>query len=172
MKSMILYKSKYGATKQYADWLAESLELPAEDADEVSKDKIKNYDVVFIGTSVYFGKFLNERWLRRKTKELSTKKKIFLFIVCASAADTNECNEIIRSNVPIEIKDKCAFYFLPGKLLHHQLSLFDRFILRVAGLFLRDPLKKQAMHNDLDEVKRENLNPLIIASKGFLIKAA
>ena len=36
----------------------------AEDAHAVSKDKIKNYDVIFTSTSVYFGKFLNEWWLR------------------------------------------------------------------------------------------------------------
>ena len=43
----------------------------AEDADDVSKDKIKNYDVVFIRTSVYFGKFLNEWSLRRASPAFS-----------------------------------------------------------------------------------------------------
>lgn len=172
MKSIILFKSKYGATRQYAAWLAEMLELPIVDVDDATNENIRNNDALLIGTSVYFGKFKNARWLRQNVKELSTKKKIFMFIVCASAADSETCNKILKTNLPAEIKDKCTYYFLPGRVLHRQLSFFERLILNFAARFVKDPEKKQALHNDLDEVKKENLNPLIIAAKGFLTKAA
>lgn len=172
MKSIIIYKSKYGATWQYAVWLAESLQVPIEDANDLSKEYFKNYDVFFIGTSVYFGKFKNAHWLRRNEKELGTKKKIFMFIVSTSANDPVLCNKFISTNVPAGIQNKCVFYFLPGRVLHKNLSPLDRLFLRLASLFEKDPVKKWALRNDLNEVKKENLVPIIVAAKCFLSKTA
>ncbi|MGN6193862.1 MAG: flavodoxin domain-containing protein [Ginsengibacter sp.] len=172
MKGIILYKSKYGSTKQYATWLAESLQLPLKDIDKVDKKSIASYDTIFLGTSVYFAKFKIAPWLQRHIKELSIKKKIFMFVVSASSSNSGLCNHLVLTNVPTEIRDKCEFYFLPGRVLHKQLSVVDKIILKLAALYVKDLAKKKALHEDLDEVKKDNLQPLIVAAKGFLEKAA
>ena len=40
MKGIIIYKSKYGATKQYADWLGELLHIPSVFLDHITHPTI------------------------------------------------------------------------------------------------------------------------------------
>lgn len=42
MKTIITYKSKYGSTKQYAEWLAEELNCKAVDISKVKAAKLRN----------------------------------------------------------------------------------------------------------------------------------
>ena len=52
MKGVIVYKGRYGATAQYANWLGNILQLPVLKVDELSDSKLKDYDYVIAGTSV------------------------------------------------------------------------------------------------------------------------
>ena len=46
MKTLVIYKSKYGSTKQYAEWIAEELDCEAVDAKSVKPLDLEKYDIV------------------------------------------------------------------------------------------------------------------------------
>jgi menaquinone-dependent protoporphyrinogen IX oxidase len=118
MPGIIIYKGKYGATKQYATWLGEELDLPIAEAGEVDRDEFVHCDFVVLGTSVYFGKFILSKWMRRNSALLKGKK-IFLFTVNATSPyDIKARDKIIQQNLPQEIKIKCQRFFLPGRIIH------------------------------------------------------
>ena len=52
-KIAVIYKSKYGATKQYAVWIAESLEANIFEATDVSPSLLMEYDVIIFGGGLY-----------------------------------------------------------------------------------------------------------------------
>lgn len=161
MQGIVIYKSKYGATKQYAAWLSEMLDLPIVSSDEVLKGELKKYNCVLLGTSVYFGKFKLQTWLRRNTKAL-INKNIFMFIVNATAPDeVKKRNNFIEHNVPAALKPYCKFHFMPGRVIHKRLSFRDKLILKLAAGFEKNPIKRKALLEDLNEVKKENLQPLV-----------
>ena len=64
MKGVIIYKGKYAATRQYADWLGTELQLPVIIADNIEGKKIAKYDFVVLGSSVYIGKLQIHNWLK------------------------------------------------------------------------------------------------------------
>src|SRR5690348_863048 len=155
MRGIIIYKSKYGATKQYAGWLSQALDLPIVSSDEVLKGELQKYDCILLGTSVYFAKFKLKSWLWHNRKAL-INKKIFLFIVNATSPDeTGKRNNVIKHNVPPELKPYCKFFFLPGSIIHEKLSLRDKFILKLADGFEKSPIKGKALHEDINGVKKE-----------------
>ena len=43
MKGVIVYKSRYGATTQYANWLGEILQYPVYESDELKNIKLSHY---------------------------------------------------------------------------------------------------------------------------------
>jgi len=45
MSGIILYKSKYGATKQYADWISERTGFSCIKTDAADIKKLSDYDV-------------------------------------------------------------------------------------------------------------------------------
>lgn len=157
MKGIIIYKGKYGATEQYANWLGEELNFPACHADDVSASDLQIYDLVIIGTSVYIGKLQISQWLKEKRSVLLSKK-IFLFLVAGTPPGEKEKLEAyVRSGVPAELMANCIIFFLPGRLIKKDLSWKDRFMLKMGARLIKDPVAKKTMLTDYDQVKKENI---------------
>src|SRR5215217_4400468 len=103
MEGMIIYRGKYGATKQYAAWLSEDLNLPFLSAEKVTEEEIRSADLLLIGTSVYFGKFKIRNWLIKNIESIRNKE-LFLYVVNANAQEDQELrSKFIYDNVPMEI---------------------------------------------------------------------
>src|SRR5215204_4547280 len=83
MKGLVIYKGKYGATKQYAMWIGQELQLSVASADRFPVDELPKYDYFILGSSVYIGKLEIKNWLNKNFKVLQNKK-IFFFQVSAS----------------------------------------------------------------------------------------
>ncbi|MFT3855935.1 MAG: flavodoxin domain-containing protein [Ilumatobacteraceae bacterium] len=129
-RGAVICKSKYGATRQYAEWLGDKLKLPVFDPD-TEFVRLMSYDYLLIGSSVYGGKLLISPWLDNHKQELKDKN-IFFFVVSAVGADeTDEQTKIIRNNLPPGLADHRRVYFLPGRLLLHRLTWKDRLALRL-----------------------------------------
>ena len=52
-RGIILYQSKYGATKKYVDWLVEELGYDYIETKDAKVAKLLNYDVIILGGGVY-----------------------------------------------------------------------------------------------------------------------
>lgn len=163
MNGLIVYKSKYGATQQYAGWAGEDLGLDVYTTENLYSGRLEQADFVVMGSSVYIGKMLISDWLR-KNQGVLQNKKLILFVVCATpASEGQKRGEIIHASVPVSLLDRLDIFFLPGRLAIKQLSWRDRLLLRMGRMLEKDPQKKKAMGQDIDEVKRENLEELIKA---------
>ena len=157
MKGLIVFKGKYGATAQYANWMGEELNFPVCSADGISNKDLQPYDLVIIGTSVYIGKLQITRWLKDNLAGLKSKK-IFLFLVAGTPPDQKEKLEpYIRTGVPAELMANCIIFFLPGRLIIKNLSWKDRFMLKMGARLAKDAAVKKAMLTDYDHVKKENI---------------
>jgi len=171
MKGIITFKGKYGATRQYAEWLADELVLPVTEPGNLSSEKISNCDFIVVGTSVYIGKLQIKNWIEQHIEELS-EKKIFLFVVCGTPADEKDkLSSYIEGSVPPEIRKQCGIYFLPGKMIYQNLSGSDKFMLRMGALLTRDKETKKKMLTDYDSVKKENLDALVKDIKRYTVAA-
>lgn len=168
LNAMIIYKGRYGATRQYAEWLGEALHIPVAGPREISAEKLRQYDFLILGSSVYIGKLELTNWIKQNSRVLSGKK-LFLFIVCATPPDQSEkLKEIEVRNVPDILKPVCTVFFLHGRMSLQQLSWKDRFLLRMGARMEKDPEEKKHMLENFDDVKKEHLHDLIEAGKAIL----
>ena len=162
MNAIIIYKGKYGATRQYAKWLGKELKIFVKPAESISGEQLKRYDVLLIGTSVYIGKLQIKKWLK-KNLEYIRDKKIFLFQVAGTPPEqVNKRQAYNLAGIPTELIDKCEFYFLPGRMFKEKLSWWDRFMLKMGARLVKDPKERITMLTDYDQVKKENLNEIIL----------
>ena len=172
MKGIVVYKGKYGATQQYAQWLGEELNLPVATSAGMQEERLEDYDFVVIGTSVYIGKLQISQWLKDNLSSLKSKK-LFLFLVAGTPPDQKEkLLSYVRLGVPEEIRDQCEMHFLPGKLILKKLSWTDRFMLNMGARLSKDPTTKQAMLTDYNNVKKENIASLVKSVKKHCVTAA
>ena len=48
MKSIVIYKGKYGATARYAEWLGNTLQIPVVDAENIARENLAAFDCVIM----------------------------------------------------------------------------------------------------------------------------
>ena len=53
MNAIVVYKSKYGCTKTYAQWIAEELSCDICEQSEIKIDELKKYDIIIYGGGLY-----------------------------------------------------------------------------------------------------------------------
>lgn len=162
MKGLIIYKGKYGATRQYAEWLSSTLGFAVLPAGQETKEQLNNADYIIIGSSIYIGKLQIKNWLK-SNELLMANKKVYLFIVAGTPPDEKEKLEgYYKANVPLTLLNKIKYYFLPGKLEFNKLSWMDKLLLKT-GAMLAKRSGEVISTKDYNEVKRENIKGLIDA---------
>jgi len=160
MKGIVIYKGKYGATRQYAEWLGLALGFPVLQAGQEAKEQIVNASHILIGSSIYIGKLQMREWLK-ENQLLLADKKVFLFMVAGTPPGEKEKLEgYFKANVPLDMHDKIRCYFLPGKLAFKKLSLIDKLLLKM-GSMLAKQSGETISTADYNEVRRENIAAMI-----------
>lgn len=168
MKGLVIYKGKYGATRQYAMWIGQELRLPVASADRFPLSELSKYDYIIIGSSVYIGKLEIRNWVRENLAVLTTKKT-FLFQVAASPAEQKEKRESYnKASLPPGLLQKSESFYLPGRMKIKNLSWRDRFMLRMGARLTKDPVEKKKMLTDFNDVKKANIRPLINSVRKFV----
>jgi menaquinone-dependent protoporphyrinogen IX oxidase len=167
MNGIVLYRSRYGATRQYADWIGADLRLPVIDPEMINDRLLAGCDFLLIGTSVYLGDLLLRAWLKANKHRLE-HKKLFFFIVCAPSPDVTRHGQIIMDNIPGDLlRPSTDIVFLPGRWIFSQLSPTDGRVLKEKAQTETDPAKKQVLSQDSDAVKKENISELLEAVRSF-----
>jgi menaquinone-dependent protoporphyrinogen IX oxidase len=162
MKGIIIYKGKYGATRQYAIWLGNILNIPAVIAGIEMKEQLQAADYIIMGTSVYIGKLQLRKWIEQH-RDLLISKRLFLFLVAGTPVSEKEkLEEYITVNVGAEIRSRCNCFFLPGKLEFKKLSLLDKILLKM-GARLAKTRGESIVMTDYNNVKREQLLEIVSA---------
>lgn len=158
-QTIIIYKGKYGATRQYADWLGEAIQQPVTPVQNVTKDQLHTADFILLGSSVYIGKLLINEWIIRNAPLLKNKK-LLLFVVCGNGSP-KEQERIIKHSIPDGLIDWSDIFFLPGRLIFSKLSWKDKLLLKIGAMKAKNPETRKRMLQDVDNVQPELLTPLV-----------
>jgi len=114
MKTAIIYKTVLGTTRQYAEWLKEEIEADLFDFDEADKEKLKDYDVVVVGSGTYATKMPLVGYLK-KVWDIIKNRHVVILAVGAAPAD-DEITKQAYQTIPEEIREKAKYFKLQGKI--------------------------------------------------------
>lgn len=122
----ILYKSKYGTTRQYAEWIAEETGGDLYELPHVNPSDLQKYDTVIVGGGLYAGGMLGFAFFKKNFEALSGKKLI-VFSVGASFDNKTNTDSIKAANLAPEMHGKVAYFHLRGGLDYPAMKPLDRF---------------------------------------------
>lgn len=130
MKTAVIYKSKTGFTKKYADWLAELLPADIFEASAISLEQLKTYDTVIYGGGLYAGG-INGVSLITKNLDKIAGKKIIVFATGASPFRNETVAEIRDKNLTAEQQKKIKFFYLRGGFDFNKLGFGNRMLMKI-----------------------------------------
>lgn len=109
MNGIILYQSKYGATKKYAQWLSEETDFPYIEIKQAKISDVQQYDTVILGGGIYASGIAGLSFLRKHIKNLQGKQ-IIVFCDGASPYDEKAYQEIVAHNMKDQLSGIPCFY--------------------------------------------------------------
>ena len=132
MSTIVIYKTKYGSTKDYAMWIAEALGCEAVDAKTVKIDDIIGYDTIIYGGGLY-SEVINGVTLITKNFEKLKDKKLIVYttgitpIDCRGYYDTY----VLEKNFKPYMLEKIKIFNFLGKMITEELSVPHRAALKM-----------------------------------------
>ena len=108
-KILIVYKSKYGATRKYTEWLQDEISCDVLDISKFNTISFKYYETVVFFGGIYASGIAGLNVLRKNYDSLKSKK-IAIFAVGASPFDKKAFEEIKNHNLKNDLKSIPLFY--------------------------------------------------------------
>lgn len=131
MHTVVIYKSKYGSTKQYAEWIAQELGCECFDAKDVKADDLEKYDCIVYGGGLY-AEVINGVSLITKNIDLLKGKKIAVFSTGITPLDCREYYDkmVIEKNFKGGLPENIKVFNYLGKMVISELTLVHRTALK------------------------------------------
>ncbi len=174
MSTIVIYKSKYGSTKDYAFWIAKELECQAIDAKKMKIEDVLKYDTIIYGGGLY-SEVINGVTLITKNFEKLKNKKLIVYttgitpIDCSGYYDTY----VLEKNFKPYMLDKIRIYNFLGKMITEELSVPHRAALKMLKKIMsakENPTEMEKLLIDLcdlsgDFTDREAIKDLVEYAK-------
>jgi menaquinone-dependent protoporphyrinogen IX oxidase len=160
IKVLIAYQSKYGSTKQYAEWIQQDTEGDLVNIENEDKPDLAGYDIMIIGGYVRTGNiviapFIKDHWSVMKGKE------VILFTASGTPPQHPKIQSIYEKSLPEEIRKEIKYFPLHGRISGKDLTFLDKFLITIGKIMEQDETLKKDMGKDVNGVQRENLLPLL-----------
>ncbi|MFR1434013.1 MAG: flavodoxin domain-containing protein [Acutalibacteraceae bacterium] len=161
-KTGVIYCSKTGFTRKYAEWLAEALGCEAVPYHQAAKTNWTDCDTVIFASWFHAGRIQKLGWFKRLP--LTGKTRI-VAAVGAMPADAPEAQAALRSNFADDWAQFRVFY-LPGGLCYEKMGAADRALMAIFRRMARqkegaDSPTFRALSQSYDLTSREALTPVI-----------
>lgn len=170
MKTVVIYKSKTGFTKKYAEWIAEDLKADIYEASKVNINMLNHYDTIFFGGGLHAVGINGVKLITNNIDKLKDKK-IVVFATGASPSREEVVSEVRDQNFTKEQQEYIKFFYVRGGFNYKKLNLFDKLLMNLLKIKIKSK-KPEELTNDekgmlaiydkpVDYTKKENIDPMI-----------
>lgn len=131
MNTIVVYKTKYGSTKTYAQWIADELGCECTDAKSITPQELTKYDAIVYGGGLY-AEIINGVSLITKNIDKLKDKKIAVFSTGITPLDCRDYYDkyVIGKNFKNGVPDCIKVFNFTGKMLLDELSVVHRTALK------------------------------------------
>ena len=140
----VIYKSKYGTTKQYAEWISQELNATLLEASTVKPPQLLSYDVVVYGGGLYAGGIDGVSLVAK-----NPCKSIVVFTVGLANPSETDYSHILNKNFTKELLSKIKVFHLRGGIDYDKLGFVHKGMMGM----MRKLTQKQSESQRSDEDK-------------------
>lgn len=129
MKAIVIFQSKYGATKKYAQWLAEALSCESIERKNVKPDMLEPYDTIIYGGGLYAGGVSGIELISKNFDKISDKNLVLFTCGLADPSDSSNVDSIkssLNKALTAQMQEKIKIFHLRGAVDYSKLSLTHR----------------------------------------------
>ena len=137
----VVYCSRYGSTKQYAQWLAEDLGADLYDVRRVYKEKLETYDTIVFGGGLYYGVIKGLSRLKRNYASIRESNLVVFAVGLTPPENKKLLDNVAQGNLSPAMRKKAGFFYLVGSTDYDKLGPFHKLFMRRTEGSIRKELK-------------------------------
>jgi len=140
-KTIVLYNSKTGYTKKYAEWIATELASEITDQRSFHKERYKEFDNIIFGGSIYATGISG---LKKFIRDLNAieEKKIIVFATGLSLKSEEVRTEVMKANFKSAFEKQIEFFYFRGGFNFQNLPAHDKVLMQLKKKILEGKAKK------------------------------
>jgi len=170
---IVVYRSKSGYTKRYADMIAQAVGADIADGRRVRIEALKQYDTVVFGGGLYAVGINGAAFIKRCMRELKDQR-IIVYALGASPPRQEIVDEVRNNNFDAEQQTRMQFFLLRGGFDYDKLTPVGKLLMRLMKARLKrrdDPTADErgmlaAYDTPVDFVKEKHIAPVVAAIEG------
>ena len=172
MKTIVIYKSKSGFVKNYAQWIAEELSADIFEVSKVNINMLTKYDTVVYGGSLHAVGIIGVKIITRNIDKLKDKRLI-VFASGASPSSEEVIKEVKNNNFTQDQQTHIKFFYLRGGFNFNKLPPFDKVLMTLLKrrINIKKKRKKELIPDEIgmlaffdkpvDFTKRKNIDEIV-----------
>ncbi len=175
-KTVVVYKSKYGSTKKYAEWIAKALNADIFETSKINVRDMEKYSTIIYGGGLYASGISGISTITKAFDRLKNKKLIVFTVGIANPKTTN-FNDIINKNFTPEMQQAIKVFHLRGAIDYKKLNFIHRAMMAMMKNHIsktpedkRDEETKMMLETygkAVDFTNESTINPLVEEIKKF-----
>lgn len=169
MKIGVIYKSKTGFTKRYAEWIAEELNCECIECEKFSQSFDKKYDYIIYGSRIHAGKIDGIKKIMSESVNNVSCKLIVFATGGTPQVEKDVIDSIWKASFSETELEKVPHFYMQSGLNYEKMGIADRLIMKALAKILKmkdnkNSIEKgteQAISSSYDYSSREQITPLI-----------
>ena len=150
-KTVVIYESKYGSTRCYAQWIAEELTCSLFERKEFNPQDFTKYDVIIYGGGLYAGGVSGIKLITQNWKLLKNKQVVLFTCGLADPEDSGNVSAIRNSLTKIlsqEMLEHIHLLHLRGGIDYSRLNLTHKAMMAM--------LRRMLLKKDTESLSKED----------------
>lgn len=179
-KTVVVYQSKYGSTKKYAEWISEELSCDLFERKNITPNQLEYYETIIYGGGLYAGGVSGIKLITKSFEQL--KNKDIIIFTCGLADPKDEINvkgirEGLNKVLQEEMKDTIKIFHLRGAIDYSKLGIVHKYMM---SMLYKMTLKKnyESLREEEKEMidtygkvvnfmDKEAINPIVLYAKNL-----
>lgn len=179
MKNVVVYKTKYGHTKRYAEWLSESLSCDLYESSSIKSEDLLNYDNIIYGGGLYASGILGVDLITKSFDKLKNKNIVVFTVGLADPNIKEQFVPIINKNFTEEMQDKINVFHLRGGIDYKKLGIVHKAMMAALKKMVsnkkddmtdEDKLMLQTYGDEVDFTDKNTIEPIVQFINTFIKK--
>ena len=170
MNAIVIYRSKTGFTKRYAEWIAAALGCEALDWKDAQGKQLSDYDTLIYGGWFHAGSVMGLKKFLQVAEPL--KKNLVVFATGASPAENPDNEAALKKNFTTEQWGRIKAFYLPGGLNYEQMGAVNKAMMAAFRAMVKaqegeSSQMYQMLCKSYDLAEEKYIQPLVEHCKGL-----
>lgn len=150
MQTIVIYNSKTGFTKRYAEWIAKASGAACLPLSGAKRKDLTGYDAIVFGSWACAGSIKDVDWFTENMDRWKGKK---LIVFCVGASPvTPDVEKSLASNFNEPKLEQADVFYCPGGLNYEKMSASSRLMMRMFVRMIKAKKNKSATEEEMARV--------------------